>query len=181
MDLFVLLLLTQWRHIRPKVDCHPHQPIQNGEHWNRSEINNCSGSKSQLKRKDHLQLKKEESCQTQCHRNGADESKSPWKQWRTRKRESSCLPFGIWFSYLSMIVAFHRIDFDGRLRLWLASWGSLNFPQPHVESLLVGEEGDLCQGEGHREDHPDVNHLDIGGRRQRSRDSDEAGTKMHHS
>ena len=60
-----------------------------------------------------------------------------------------------------MITALQRADFDGRLRLRLTSLGGVNFPQLHVESLLVGEEGDLSQGEGHCENHPDVDHLYI--------------------
>ena len=39
------------------------------------------------------------------------------------------------------------------------------FTQCLLQALLVGVEADFEEGESHGEDHPDVNHLDIGGRR----------------
>ena len=61
----------------------------------------------------------------------------------------------------------------------------VEFADLHPQALAIGVPDDLHQGDGHGEDHEDVNHLHVGGGRKVAGDSDVAGMEMklkiHHS
>ena len=54
----------------------------------------------------------------------------------------------------------------------------VEFADLHPQALAIGVSDDLHQGDGHGEDHEDVNHLHVGGGRKVAGDSDVAGMGM---